>query len=207
MTELSEVAPPTKKHERMVKHIKKSYKKDGKLTDDEKSIAYATAWKDYNKDKVSEGASIIQGGTSRKKVSYRGPTAEKSKPKKSVSYRGEKDERIPVLNRKGKENKSARYASQLHRLRPASERLGKKKVNEGSEHTQWSASIMLPSKRRKFVVVSCPSRDRKDAIQIIKALYGTDDIKQLNRIGLRVENIMRKIVRKYAKKKEEKKPQ
>ena len=39
----------------MVKHIKKSYKKDGKLTDDEESIAYATAWKDYNKDKVSEG--------------------------------------------------------------------------------------------------------------------------------------------------------
>ena len=46
---LNEVAPPTKKHERMVKHIKKSYKKDGKLTDDEKSIAYATAWKNYNK--------------------------------------------------------------------------------------------------------------------------------------------------------------
>ena len=52
---LNEVAPPTKKHEKMVKHIKKTYKKDGKLTDDEKSIAYATAWKDYNKDKVSEG--------------------------------------------------------------------------------------------------------------------------------------------------------
>ena len=34
----------------MVKHIKKSYKRDGKLTDDEKSIAYATAWKDYNKE-------------------------------------------------------------------------------------------------------------------------------------------------------------
>ena len=34
----------------MVKHIKKSYKKDGKLTDAEKSIAYATAWKDYNKE-------------------------------------------------------------------------------------------------------------------------------------------------------------
>ena len=48
---------------------------------------------------------------------------------------------------------------------------------------------MLPSKRRKFVVVSCPSRDRKDAIQIIKALYGTDDIKQLNRIGIRTEGV------------------
>ena len=58
MIELSEVAPPTKKHERMVKHIKKSYKGDGKLTDDEKSIAYATAWKDYNKDKVSEGVAL-----------------------------------------------------------------------------------------------------------------------------------------------------
>ena len=48
---VSEVAPPTKKHERMVKHIKKSYAKDGGLTDQEKSIAYATAWKNYNKDK------------------------------------------------------------------------------------------------------------------------------------------------------------
>ncbi len=47
--DLNEVAPPSAKHERMVKHIKKSYKKDGKLTDDEKSIAYATAWKNYNK--------------------------------------------------------------------------------------------------------------------------------------------------------------
>ena len=51
---LNEVAPPTKKHERMVKHIKKAYKKDGKLTEDEKSIAYATAWKNYNKKESFE---------------------------------------------------------------------------------------------------------------------------------------------------------
>jgi len=51
---LNEVAPPSKKHERMVKHIKKAYKKDGKLTDDEKSIAYATAWKNYNKKESFE---------------------------------------------------------------------------------------------------------------------------------------------------------
>ena len=57
---LNEVAPPTKKHERMVKHIKKTYKKDGKLTDDEKSIAYATAWKNYNK-KESFGFEIDKG--------------------------------------------------------------------------------------------------------------------------------------------------
>ena len=66
---LNEVAPPTKKHERMVKHIKKAYKKDGKLTDDEKSIAYATAWKDYNKDKVSEGVMDIVRKYSKKKES------------------------------------------------------------------------------------------------------------------------------------------
>ena len=47
---INEVAPPSAKHERMVKHIKKSYKKDGKLTKKEKSIAYATAWKDYRKE-------------------------------------------------------------------------------------------------------------------------------------------------------------
>jgi hypothetical protein len=46
-----ESAPPTAKGERMVKHIKKGYAKDGKLTDKEKSIAYATAWKQHNKEK------------------------------------------------------------------------------------------------------------------------------------------------------------
>lgn len=42
--ELEEKAPPGAKYERMVKHIKKGYSKDG-LSDKEKSIAYATAWK------------------------------------------------------------------------------------------------------------------------------------------------------------------
>jgi hypothetical protein len=43
--ELDEVAPPGAKAERMVKHIKKGYADDGKLTKKEKGIAYATAWK------------------------------------------------------------------------------------------------------------------------------------------------------------------
>ena len=47
--DMVEVAPPTAKGERMVKHIKKGYAKDGKLTDKERSIAYATAWKSHNK--------------------------------------------------------------------------------------------------------------------------------------------------------------
>ena len=57
---MNEVAPPTKKHERMVKHIKKSYGKDGGLSDEEKSIAYATAGKNYNK-KESFGFEIDKG--------------------------------------------------------------------------------------------------------------------------------------------------
>lgn len=46
--QVDEVAPPGAKYERMVKHIKKGYAKDGKLTDKEKGIAYATAWKAKN---------------------------------------------------------------------------------------------------------------------------------------------------------------
>lgn len=49
-----ESAPPGAKAERMVKHIKAGYAKDGKLTDKEKSIAYATAWKHHNKQNESE---------------------------------------------------------------------------------------------------------------------------------------------------------
>jgi hypothetical protein len=45
--QLKEKAPPGAKYERMVKHIKAKYAKDG-LTNKEKSIAYATAWKAKN---------------------------------------------------------------------------------------------------------------------------------------------------------------
>lgn len=45
---IEEKAPPGAKYERMVKHIKKGYSKGG-LSDKEKSIAYATAWKAKNK--------------------------------------------------------------------------------------------------------------------------------------------------------------
>ena len=51
---MTEKAPPGDKYERMVKHIKQGYAKDGKLTPQEKSIAYATAWKKKNAD-MDEG--------------------------------------------------------------------------------------------------------------------------------------------------------
>jgi len=55
LSQVDEVAPPGAKAERMVKHIKKGYAKDGKLTKREKGIAYATAWKAHNKGKMEEG--------------------------------------------------------------------------------------------------------------------------------------------------------
>ena len=54
LSPVHESAPPTAKGERMVKHIKKGYADDGKLTDKEKSIAYATAWKAHNKNESIE---------------------------------------------------------------------------------------------------------------------------------------------------------
>ena len=48
---IEEKAPPGAKAERMVKHIKAGYADDGKLTKKEKGIAYATAWKQHNKEK------------------------------------------------------------------------------------------------------------------------------------------------------------
>jgi len=51
---VAEKAPPGAKAERMVKHIKKSLSKDGKLSDKDKAIAYATTWKAHNAGKVEE---------------------------------------------------------------------------------------------------------------------------------------------------------
>lgn len=51
--ELDEKAPPGAKYERMVKHIKKGYEEGG-VSKKEKSIAYATAWKEKGKKEEVE---------------------------------------------------------------------------------------------------------------------------------------------------------
>jgi hypothetical protein len=51
--DLQEKAPPGEKYERMVKHVKKGYSKGG-VSEKEKSIAYATAWKAKNKGMKEE---------------------------------------------------------------------------------------------------------------------------------------------------------
>ena len=52
--EMNEAAPPGARAERMVKHIKQGYARDGKLTPKEKGIAFATAWKAHNAGRVEE---------------------------------------------------------------------------------------------------------------------------------------------------------
>ena len=109
--------------------------------------------------RLNESPSIIRAG-SRKKSSYRGPTGDHSRDKegnikasfykKKSAPQGEKSgEHIPVLNWKGKENKSARYGSQLHRLRPRSERLGKKKVSEGRSFADWKKAAASVLKKKE----------------------------------------------------------
>lgn len=52
---VEEMAPPGAKYERMVKHVKKGYAKGG-LSDRERAIAYATAWK---AKKANEGVEYV----------------------------------------------------------------------------------------------------------------------------------------------------
>lgn len=58
--QVDEKAPPGAKSERMVKHIKAGYAKDG-LTKQEKGIAYATAWKAYGKKEEVEVVAEAEG--------------------------------------------------------------------------------------------------------------------------------------------------
>ena len=101
------------------------------------------------------------------------------------------DEKQKKDNKEKKKNrfpgyKSPRYkATNYKNLRPASERMGKKNVNEELEETTWSAMILLPSNKRRKVTFNAPSMSRKDALQIVKALYGATDVTQLNRLKYR----------------------
>ena len=83
---VKEEAPKGSKYERMIKHIKKSYAKDGALTKDEKSIAYATAWKHKNKNAEKRlGETYFYAGDS--KEEFKGKAAKKkenAKPKKKA---------------------------------------------------------------------------------------------------------------------------
>ena len=86
--ELIEKAPPGDKYERMVKHIKKGYSKGG-LSQKERSIAYATAWKKYKDKQQNE--------------EYLDEKARGTRPKRTV-HAYDVDETLFSHGKKGKPN-------------------------------------------------------------------------------------------------------
>ena len=84
---VQEKAPPTAKGERMVKHIKQGYADDGKVTDKEKGIAYATAWKQHNKEK-NEDVQTEQDAETVADFQKRGGEIQYGKPQKGPRRSG-----------------------------------------------------------------------------------------------------------------------
>ena len=92
-TGMAEEAPPGARAERMVKHIKKNYAKDGKLTPKERSIAYATAWKAHNRsvtENFADGRNPQDKGDSQRHGIPKGATmAELEKAAKASGRKGQ----------------------------------------------------------------------------------------------------------------------
>jgi hypothetical protein len=130
--ELDEKAPPGAKFERMVKHIKKGYSKDG-LTDKEKSIAYATAWKAKNKE-TNEEIEIEEGMTLKDFKKKR--SAVKQKEKRAA-------EKIAPGRRAG-----------IHADKASPERAARHRANvdpdfEGNDERNYPGGKLNPKKVRK----------------------------------------------------------
>ena len=164
---LNEVAPPTKKHERMVKHIKKAYKKDGKLTDDEKSIAYATAWKNYNK-KESFGFEIDKGEHKKasKKAKMRNLAKGNTNPNEKAA--AEKKAGGPKLygeeenfSQKNKELKATKKArdERYRTIHSGTNTSKNTDVNEGKSFADWKKAAGNALKRKKEERKAQPATD------------------------------------------------
>ena len=100
---IAEKAPPGAKAERMVTHIKKGYAKDGKLTDREKAIAYATAWKAKKAGKVEEESTESRDERAEKagrKVAKDIEYDEKVKDKIHGKKRGSEDDKAERAGKK-----------------------------------------------------------------------------------------------------------
>jgi hypothetical protein len=98
-----EKAPPGAKAERMVKHIKAGYADDGKITDREKGIAYATAWKAKKAGKVEEESDEQRDKKAEKagrRVAQDIEYDEKVKDKIHGKKRGSEDDRAEKAGKK-----------------------------------------------------------------------------------------------------------
>ena len=135
---MNEVAPPTKKHERMVKHIKKSYGKKGGLSDEEKSIAYATAWKNYNK-KESFEIDKVAHKSAQKKAKMRNLAKGDKNPNEKAA--AEKKAGGPKLYGEGKTFDQWKKA--------AAKALGKKKEERTAQKAMDAGARLRRKKQRQ----------------------------------------------------------
>jgi hypothetical protein len=141
--QIDEKAPPGAKYERMVKHIKKGYAKDG-LTPQEKSIAYATAWKAYGKKEEVETEE----------------TAEQIDEK----YMGFKA--VMAAAKKGGARDPAAVAASIGRKKYGKEKFqamaaaGKKKANEEVDTGEAEARKTAPSSKEKQEKVFAKHKER-----------------------------------------------
>ena len=125
-----EKAPPGAKAERMVKHIKKSLSKDGKLSDKDKAIAYATTWKAHNAGKVEEESD-----------EHRDEKAEKAgrKVTKDIEYDEKVKDKIHGKKRGGEDDKAEKAGKKVTKDIEYDEK--KKKVKEqGGAETPTASS-------------------------------------------------------------------
>ena len=174
---IQEVAPPTKKHERMVKHIKKSYKKDGKLTDDEKSIAYATAWKNYNKEEVVLEKDL--NAAERRAL----PDSDFALPGKGEGPEGKQRGAYPINDKKHARNALAMAAAHASPEKEAKVKAAvKKKFPDIEQSEDWKPEIEVidtkkevkkREKKRKEAESSLPPHLRLDAMK--KAFAHTNE--------------------------------
>jgi hypothetical protein len=93
--QIDEKAPPGAKFERMVKHIKKGYSKDG-LTAKEKSIAFATAWKAKKKEQMDEAMGSVKKASAFRTMKRKVSTQVKAGlgvegPSKTIQVAGKND--------------------------------------------------------------------------------------------------------------------
>ena len=124
----------------MVKHIKKSYGKKGGLSDEEKSIAYATAWKNYNK-KESFGFEIDKGEHKKasKKAKMRNLAKGNTNPNEKAA--AEKKAGGPKLYGEGKTFDAWKKA--------AAKALGKKKEERTAQKAMDAGSRLRRKKQRQ----------------------------------------------------------
>lgn len=155
--DIQEKAPPGAKYERMVKHIKKRYSQDG-LTDKEKAIAYATAWKQYGKTHKEEAGDGYIGPA---RLGIKNPMASDAtrasadQKRKQQAAAAVKSGQRPTLGGAGS------YANQFDAIRSElkqSYELGGEQIDE---------------RRKEDKVAGTPRKPRNPAFELVAKSMGT----------------------------------